>query len=222
MNVGRISTMLSTILSTRPSTAVAKPTASCAVSSTLPKEWDNGSHSNCTSSARRRSSATTAHASYVRFLLTHRRNLKRKFLDIETAVRHLIKTFGLKLGSVGRGEFEERVRELVAHDPLILGIADCMRGPRAALWQEYLRLHKLVVAVVRKDELCRRFMGIPGVGPISALAFRHRSTIRAGFDARRPRRLSRIDGEAVAVGFVDRCSRPHLEGGRRRRSASAV
>jgi transposase len=108
----------------------------------------------------------------LRLLLTHRRNLKRKFLDIENAIRHSIKTFGLKLGAVSRGQFEERVRELVAQDSLIAGVVDCMLRARAALWQEYLRLHKLVVAVVSKDEVCRRFMGIPGVGPISALAFK--------------------------------------------------
>ena len=42
----------------------------------------------------------------------------------------------------------------------------------AALWQEYVRLHQIVIAIVRRDELCRRFMRIPGVGPISALAFK--------------------------------------------------
>jgi transposase len=30
---------------------------------------------------------------------------------------------------------------------------------RAALWQEYLRPHKLVVAVASKDEVCRSFRG---------------------------------------------------------------
>jgi transposase len=108
----------------------------------------------------------------LRLLLTQRRNLKRKFLDIENAIRHSIKTFGLKVGQVSRGQFEARVRELVAGDELIAGLTDCMLRARAALWQEYLRLHKVVVAVVRRDELCRRFMGIPGVGPISALAFK--------------------------------------------------
>jgi transposase len=50
-------------------------------------------------------------ASYrLRLLLTQRHNLKRKFLDIENAIRHSIKTFGLRLGRVGRGEFEMRVR----------------------------------------------------------------------------------------------------------------
>jgi transposase len=62
--------------------------------------------------------------------------------------------------------------ELVADDPLIAGLTDCMLRARAAPWQEYVRLHKVVVAIVRQDELCRRFMRIPGVGPISALAFK--------------------------------------------------
>jgi transposase len=108
----------------------------------------------------------------LRLLLTQRRNLKRKFLDIENAIRHSIKTFGLKVGKVSRGQFEARVRDLVAGDALIAGLTDCMLRARAALWQEYLRLHKVVVTIVARDELCRRFMRIPGVGPISALAFK--------------------------------------------------
>jgi transposase len=108
----------------------------------------------------------------LRLLLTHRRNLKRKFLDIENAIRHSIKTFGLKLGAVSRGNFENRVRELVGDDPLITGIADSMLRARAALWAEYLRLHQLVVHFVSRDEVCRRFMVIPGIGPISALSFK--------------------------------------------------
>ena len=64
------------------------------------------------------------------------------------------------------------MRELVAGDPLIAGLTDCMLRARAALWQEYVRLHRVVIAIVRRDKLCRRFMRIPGVGPINALAFK--------------------------------------------------
>ncbi len=46
MNVGFTMPRFSTILSTRPSIAVAKPQASCAESSTLPNEWAIGSHRN--------------------------------------------------------------------------------------------------------------------------------------------------------------------------------
>ncbi|HLJ04937.1 MAG TPA: transposase [Acetobacteraceae bacterium] len=42
----------------------------------------------------------------------------------------------------------------------------------AVLWEEYGRLHKLLIQVTRQDELCRRFMAIPDVGPVAALAFK--------------------------------------------------
>jgi transposase len=145
-------------------------------------------------------------ASYRRrLLLTQRRNLKRKFLDVENAIRHSIKTFGLRLGKVSRGEFEMRVREPVADDQLIASLTDCMLRARRALWQEYIRLHKVVLEIVRRDELCRRFMRIPGVGPISALAyktliddprrFRHSKTVGAylGLTSRRWQSGTSID-----------------------------
>jgi transposase len=69
----------------------------------------------------------------LRLLLTRRRNLKRKFLDIENTIRHSIKKFELKAGHVRRGQFEARVRELVAGDELIAGcspIACCGHARR--------------------------------------------------------------------------------------------
>ena len=48
---------------------------------------------------------------------------------------------------------------------------DCMLTARAVLWRQYLKLHNLVVRLVARDELCRRFMAIPGVGPMTALTF---------------------------------------------------
>lgn len=53
----------------------------------------------------------------MRLLLTQRRNLKRKFLDIENSIRHSLKAFGLRLGGASRGEFEQAAREAVAGDP---------------------------------------------------------------------------------------------------------
>ena len=107
----------------------------------------------------------------LRLLLTHRRNLKRKFLDLENAVRHSLKAFGIRLNRVGRGGFAQAVREAVAHDGLVAELIDAMLNARAALWKEYCRLHDLVVKLVAGHELCRRFMQIPGVGPIAALSF---------------------------------------------------
>lgn len=107
----------------------------------------------------------------LKLLLTHRRNLKRKFLDLENAIRHSLKSFGVKLHKVGRAGFEQAVREACAEDALTAELMDCMLAARAALWREYLKLHDLVVKLVARDELCRRFMAIPGVGPVTALTF---------------------------------------------------
>ncbi|HLN26087.1 MAG TPA: IS110 family transposase, partial [Patescibacteria group bacterium] len=112
-------------------------------------------------------------ASYrLRLLLGHRRTLKRKFLDIENEIRHSLKVFGIKLGAVGRVGFEGKVRERVAGDDLLTALSEPMLRARAALWAEYTRMHALVVRVVGQDAICRRFMGIPGVGPVTALAFK--------------------------------------------------
>jgi transposase len=107
----------------------------------------------------------------LKLLLTHRRNLKRKFLDLENAIRHSLKSFGVRLNKVGRGGFEQAVREACAGDAFTAELMECMLTARAALWRQYLRLHKLAVGLVARDELCRRFMAIPGVGPVTALTF---------------------------------------------------
>lgn len=107
----------------------------------------------------------------IRLLLVQRRNLKRKFLDLENAVRHSLKVFGIRLGKVSRGGMEKAVRDAVADDAMTAGLMDCMLRARAALWAEYLTLHKLVTQIAMGDELCRRFMAIPGVGPVTSLSY---------------------------------------------------
>ena len=69
-------------------------------------------------------------------------------------------------------------------------LMDVMLTARAALWKEYLVLHDLVVKLVARDELCRRFMAIPGVGPVTALSFQHGD--------RRSRRASRRSRDVAA------------------------
>lgn len=107
----------------------------------------------------------------VRLLLVQRRNLKRKFLDLENTIRHSLKAFGIRLGKVGRVGFEKAVQQAVHDDAMTVGLMACMLRARAALWAEYLILNKLVVQIAMGDELCRRFMAIPGVGPVTALSF---------------------------------------------------
>jgi transposase len=113
----------------------------------------------------------TDQAYRLRLLLIQRRNLKRKFLDLENTIRHSLKSFGVRLNKVGRGGFEQAVRAACADDSLTTELMDCMLPARAALWREYLKLHNLVVRIVARSELCRRYLRIPGVGPITTLTF---------------------------------------------------
>jgi transposase len=43
---------------------------------------------------------------------------------------------------------------------------------RATLLDEHNRMHKLLLGRVRNDAVCRRFMTVPGVGPVVALSFK--------------------------------------------------
>lgn len=109
----------------------------------------------------------------LKLLLAHRRTLKRKLMDIENEIRQSLKMFGLMVGRrVQRGSFQSRVSALVADDPLLAGTTECMLRCGAVLWSEYKRLHALLVQLVGRDELCRRFCRIPGVGPVAALTFK--------------------------------------------------
>ena len=109
----------------------------------------------------------------LRVLLSGRRLLKRKLVDIENELRGSLKAFGIKIGAVSRGNFETRALELVeAVEPLLRDVISGMWTVRRAVWTEYKRLHNALVRVVRQDAVCRRFTTIPGVGPVTALAFK--------------------------------------------------
>ncbi len=64
------------------------------------------------------------------------------------------------------------MRELVADRARLRAVTEPMLKARAAVRAEFERLHRMVLDVVRGDPLCRRLMTIPGVGEITALAFK--------------------------------------------------
>ena len=109
----------------------------------------------------------------LKYLLAGRRLLKRKLLDIENEIRQSLKAFGIKLGPrAQRSSFADRVREAVAHDLLLSEVSETLLRAWSSLIVEYNRLHTLLLQAVGHDELCRRFMAIPGVGPVTAATFK--------------------------------------------------
>ena len=63
-------------------------------------------------------------------------------------------------------------RGVVAPLTMLEHIAEAMLAARAALRKEYSKLHKAMLALVRRDEICRRLMSAPGVGPLVAITFK--------------------------------------------------
>jgi NAD(P)-dependent dehydrogenase (short-subunit alcohol dehydrogenase family) len=54
----------------------------------------------------------------VWLLLTHRRTLKRKFLDLENEIHHSLKVFRVEQSAIRRADSEARVHELIGADAL--------------------------------------------------------------------------------------------------------
>lgn len=107
-----------------------------------------------------------------RSLLVARRTVLNEMRTIENVVRAILREGGLKLGQPGRKAFAERVRELASGDPLLMGLVEPLLAVLGTMFDQFNRLTKQVLDVVRGEEVCRRLMSAPGVGPITALAFR--------------------------------------------------
>lgn len=107
-----------------------------------------------------------------RMLLTARKLVQRKMLDVDANLRGTLRNFGLKVGVVGQAGFETRVRELVKGLPRLAAIVEPMLTIRRVMRQEFTRLHRMLLDVVRHDPVCRRLMTAPGVGAVVALTYR--------------------------------------------------
>lgn len=111
-------------------------------------------------------------AQTLRVLLSGRKALLGKVLDMENMIRGLLRPFGLKVGQISTGRFEARVRELVAGLAEMEQIVEPLLAARAAMRLQFARLHRMALAAARNDRAVRRLMTVPGVGAIVALTFR--------------------------------------------------
>jgi transposase len=107
-----------------------------------------------------------------RSLLVARRTVLNEMRSIENVVRAILREAGVKLGTPSRVAFADRVRELAGGDTLVMPLVEPLLAILATMLRELTRLTKQVLDIVRKEMVCRRLMSVPGVGPITALAFR--------------------------------------------------
>lgn len=110
---------------------------------------------------------------YTRALLTSRKVMRRKCIDLENEIRGVLKVFGVKLPMrLSRGACDRAVREIITSDPGLSHALLPMLEARQVLFDTFVQLDRRVRQAAHEDEVCRRFMGVPGVGEITSLSFK--------------------------------------------------
>ena len=110
-------------------------------------------------------------AQEARAMLTARKLVQSKLLDVENSLRGILRGFGLKVGETTRRRFAGRVRELVARQPNLETIAQALLAVHAVLLREFNAFEKRVLDMARADVRARLLMSVPGVGPIVAITY---------------------------------------------------
>jgi transposase len=108
-------------------------------------------------------------AQEVRAVLGARKAIQQGMIALEMSMRGLLRNFGLKVGAISRGRYEQRIRELAGGNPMLETATAPMLRARASLRQELAGLERLVRQMAQEDPICRRLMSMPGVGAVVAL-----------------------------------------------------
>jgi len=154
----------------------------------------------------------TLRSQKLRMLLTHRKLLQSKAIAVENDLRGTLRNFGLKVGIVGKLKFEARIRELVESHPDLAVLVEPLLVVRRVLREQLGILHRRLLTIVRDDEVCRRLMTTPGVGPVVALTFRATVDVPARF--RNSRAVGAVlgltpsryqSGESDRTGAISKC-----------------
>ena len=122
----------------------------------------------------------TLRSQKLRMLLTHRKLLQSKAIHRERPARYFaqLRSQGRHGGDV---KFEARIKELVENLPDLAVLVEPLLVVRRVLREQFVILHRRLLAIVRDDEVCRRLMTTPGVGPVVALTYRATVDIPARF-----------------------------------------
>jgi transposase len=123
----------------------------------------------------------TLRSQKLRMLLTHRKLLQSKAIAIDNDLRGTLRNFGLKVGTVGASRFEARIKELIENFADLATLVEPLLVVRRVLREQLGILHRRLLAVVRDDDVCRRLMTVPGVGPVVALTYRATVDVPARF-----------------------------------------
>jgi transposase len=109
----------------------------------------------------------------IRALLSSRKAVLAKCIDLEQEIRGLFKVFGIKLPKrLGHGAFEPKVRPLIEADEALAHALLPMLDARLVLYHSFRELNNRTRHMANDDPVCQRLMTAPGVGFVTALTFK--------------------------------------------------
>jgi len=119
----------------------------------------------------RRVQVKTQASHRIRALLNARSLLVQMRRDLENQIPGPFKRFGLIIGRANGGVFLKRALNVSKQAPELAGIAGPLRSTRADIDRQRLDLERQIKRLARENMQTRAFMTMPGVGPMTALAF---------------------------------------------------
>jgi transposase len=105
-------------------------------------------------------------------LLASRALLVKVKRDLENQIRGLLKNLGLVIGRAKFNVFAVRAEELIEGRPELTAAVAPLLTARKAIEQQIADLDRKLHKLARQDVQVRKFMTVPGVGPITALCFK--------------------------------------------------
>ncbi|MCH9053526.1 MAG: IS110 family transposase [Proteobacteria bacterium] len=148
----------------------------------------------------------------VRAVLNSRAQLVKIKRDLENQTRGLLKNHGLFIGKAGGNVFRRRAEDLLGRQGLLWEAVRPLLEVREKVRREIAGLHRKLLTLARNDVDIRRSMTVPGIGPITALAFRsaideparfRRSRSVGAYVGLTPRRYA--SGEVDWSGRISKC-----------------
>lgn len=104
-------------------------------------------------------------------LLAARHRLVEIRVQLDGQIRGLLKTFGLIVGPGNTDALVRRAEALAEGNGTISGLVTKLAEVRRHVVAQVAALDRDIRRLVRREPILKRFMTVPGVGPITAVAF---------------------------------------------------
>jgi len=129
-------------------------------------------------------------------MLTVRRVIQLKYIDIENAIGGIVRSFGLKAPRGYLDSYDSKVRATVTGQPDLARLIEPLLLLRRALLDQFTSINRDLTAYAKADPVCQRLMTAPGVGPFVAVMY------KAVIDV--PERFRRSQTVGAHVGLTPR------------------